>query len=160
MATLANIFGRFGNSAVVEPEVEDNRNEYIGDLYRLRPLPNEDVYFFIKRIDNSRVIREADPRARASSWKFLGGACVAAALLIGTLLPTAYGLLASHQLHALQVENQRLLTEQATLQLEEARLLSPERLEELAKMQKFVDPTPEKVVYLPAKDASFARSRY
>lgn len=158
MATLANLFDRFTATATASDE--EVRREYVDNLFRLRPLPNEDVYFFVKRIDNSRVVREADPRARATSWKFLAGACTAAALLIGTLLPSAYGLLASHQLHSLQVENQRLVTERATLELEEARLLSPGRLEELAKMQKFVDPTPEKVVYLPGKDASFASLKH
>lgn len=158
MATLANLFDRFSTTAMT-PEVEVRR-EFVDNLFRLRALPNEDVYFFVKRIDNSRVVREADPGARATSWKFLGGACVAAALLIGTLLPTAYGLLASHQLHSLQVENQRLVTERATLELDEARLLSPERLEELAKMQKFVDPTPERVIYLPAKNESFASLKH
>ena len=28
---------------------------------RLRPIANEDVYLFVKRIDNSTVIRAADP---------------------------------------------------------------------------------------------------
>jgi hypothetical protein len=57
------------------------------------------------------------------------------------------------------VENQRLLTERATLEIEEARLLSPERLEELAKMQKFIDPTPDTVVYLQGKGEALALNR-
>ena len=37
------------------------------DQYKLRALPNDDVYYFyVKRIDNSRVIRQADPRAEGS----------------------------------------------------------------------------------------------
>jgi hypothetical protein len=115
------------------------------------------VYFFVKKIDNSRVVREADPGARAKSWKFLGGACVSAALLIGMLLPSAYGLIASYQLHTLEQEHQRLVTEKAALEMEEAKLVGPQRLEELAKQQQFIDPTPERVVYLPSKtDASLA----
>jgi hypothetical protein len=159
MATLANLFDRFTTTAAAS-NAEAASRVATDNAYRLRPLPNEDVYFFVKRIDNSRVVREANPRENATGWKFLGGACAAAALLIGTLLPSAYGLLASHQLHSLQVENQRLITERATLELDEARLLSPERLEELARMQKFVDPTPEKVVYLPSKDESLASLKH
>ena len=37
------------------------------DDYKLRALPNEDVYFYFKKIDNARVVREADPTARARS---------------------------------------------------------------------------------------------
>ena len=158
MATLANIFDRFSSPAITEEDVISRHS--VDTCNRLRSLPNEDVYFFVKRIDNSRLVRKAEPGASATSWKFLGGACAAAALLIGTLLPSAYGLLASNQLHNLQVENQRLLTERATLEIEEARLLSPDRLEELARMQKFVDPTPDTVVYLPGKSESLALNRH
>lgn len=157
MATLANLFDRFSSAAAT---VDEEVRHHSVDDFKLRPLPNEDVYFFVKRIDNSRLVRKAEPGTSAMSWKFLGGACAAAVLLIGTLLPNAYGLLASHQLHNLQVENQRLLTERATLELEEARLLSPARLEELARMQKFVDPTPDTVIYLPGKDESLALNRH
>ena len=31
--------------------------------YQLRALPQEDVFFFCKKIDNSRLIREPDPKA-------------------------------------------------------------------------------------------------
>lgn len=155
MATLANIFTRFmeaGAAVETAPETRADHSDY-----RLRALPNEDVYFFVKRIDNSRVVREADPGARAKSWKFLGGACVSAALLIGMLLPSAYGLIASYQMHTLEQEHQRLVTERAALEMEEAKLVGPQRLEELAKQQQFIDPTPERVVYLPSKtDASLA----
>jgi hypothetical protein len=160
MATLANLFNRFMDAGVeAQAEAQAARREY-SDFYRLRALPNEDVYFFVKRIDNARVVREADPHARAKSWKFLGAACGAAALLICMLLPSAYGLMAGYQLHNLQQENQRLLTERATLELEEAKLVSPERLQEWAKMQQFIDPTPERVVYLPAKEGSLAMNRH
>ena len=31
------------------------------DAFKLRALPNEDVYFFVKRIDNSRLTRSLEP---------------------------------------------------------------------------------------------------
>ena len=129
------------------------------DAFKLRALPNEDVYFFVKRIDNSRVVREADPGARRKSWKFLGGALASAAFLVGMLLPSAYGLMAGYQLHHLQAENQKLLNERATLELEEARLVSPERLQILAK-DKFVEPAQGQTIYLaPKNDSSLAMNR-
>ena len=43
---------------------------------------------------------------------------------------------------------------QLSLELQEAKMLSPARMEELARQQQFVDPEPAKVVYLDSKDGS------
>jgi len=118
----------------------------------LRTFPGEDIYFFTKRIDNSRVVRQADPKAGGVCWKMIGSVGVAALLLIGVLLPSAYGLLAGYQLQSLREESKRLAGVQASLELQEAQLLSPARMEELARMQRFIDPDPQKVVYLDSKD--------
>jgi len=115
---------------------------------RLRNFANEDIYFYVKRIDNSDMVREADPKARRVCWKLIGSVGAAVLLLIGVLLPSAYGLLAGYQIQGLRQEGQRLATEQASLELQEARLLSPARMEELARMQQFIDPAPQAVVYL------------
>jgi len=37
----------------------------VRDAFLLRPLPQEDVYFHCKTIDNSRLVREPDPRLAA-----------------------------------------------------------------------------------------------
>jgi hypothetical protein len=118
------------------------------DPYRLRELPNEDIYFYRKLIDNSRVVRVADPASRARAWKFLGMALLAAAALIGLLLPSAYHLLSSYQISALQDEHHRLMEEKLRLEIREAELLSPQRLEELARQQGFVAPAPAQTVHL------------
>ena len=60
----------------------------------LRAFANEDICFFVKRIDNSRVVRQIDPQSRGVCWKTIGTVGAAALLLIGVLLPNAYGLLA------------------------------------------------------------------
>jgi hypothetical protein len=72
----------------------------------------------------------------------------AVVLLIFVLLPSAYGLLAGYQIQTLRQDSERLATEQSSLELAEARLLSPARMEELARMQQFIDPPAQKVVYL------------
>ena len=77
------------------------------------------------------------PQARASCWKLIASAGAAAVLLIGILLPSAYGLLAGYQIQSLKQEQSRLMTERSALELEEAKLLSPARLEELARSQSF-----------------------
>ena len=80
--------------------------------------------------------------------------------VIATLLPSAYGLMASYQLHQLQQEHQRLVGEQSRLELEEATLVSPERLQRLAKDEGFTDPTPDHTVYLtPKNESSLALNR-
>ena len=157
MATLANMINRFMDAGSMAQAIPQTMSRATCDDFKLRSLPNEDVYFFVKRIDNSRVVRQADPGARAKSWKVLGASCVSAAMLIGMLLPSAYGLLASYQLHTLQAENQRLITERGKLELAEAKLVSPERLAKLAVDQEFEDPKSENVVYLtPKNDSSLA----
>jgi hypothetical protein len=123
------------------------------------PVPvfaNEDIYFYVKRIDNSRVVRESDPHARGTCWKLIGSAGVAVVLVIGVLLPSAYGLLAGYQIQALRKEGQRLATEETSLELKETQLLSPARMEVLAREQQFIDPPSQKVVYLDSKSGSLA----
>jgi hypothetical protein len=114
----------------------------------LRAIANEDVYLFVKHIDNTRVVREADPEARGTCWKLAGSVVAAVVLLIGVLLPSAYGLLAGYQIQSLKREGDRMATEQASLELKEAALVSPARMEQLAQQQEFVDPPAQKVVYL------------
>jgi len=152
MATLANIFNQFIGAGSVVGAAPRSVTWETSEEFKLRSLPNEDVYLFSKRIDNARVVRQADPGARARDWKFVGGASCAAVALIVMLLPSAYGLMAGYQLSQLQLENQKLQSDRARLEVKEARLLSAERLQELAKMQDFIDPAPERTVYLEPKN--------
>jgi hypothetical protein len=78
----------------------------------------------------------------------------AAVLVIGVLLPSAYGLLAGYQIQNLKNEAKRLDMERAALELTEAQLISPERMERLAREQQFSDPDAQKVVYLESRDGS------
>jgi cell division protein FtsL len=155
MATLANFYNRVLDRSVdgrAEPPKPRTRDAST----RVRAFANEDIYFYIKRIDNSDVVREADPQARGACWKLIGSVVAAAVLLIGVLLPSAYSLLAGYKIQALQQEQQRLATEQASLELQEATLVSPARMEELAREQQFIDPPSQKVVYLDTKGGSLA----
>jgi hypothetical protein len=125
----------------------------------VRPFANEDIFFHVKRIDNSRVVRAADPEARQACWKMIGSVVAAAVLLIAVLLPGAYSLLAGFQIQTLRQEAHKLANEQASLELREAELLSPARMEELARDQQFVDPPSQKVVYLDGQgDAQVAQN--
>jgi hypothetical protein len=147
MATLATAVDRFrvanGYSGSSSTRVLENEHPF-----EVPQFPNEDVYFYVKHIDNSRVLREADPQARKTCWRLIGSSFAFAVLVIGLLLPSVNRLMAGYKLEALRQERQRLELDRASLELAETKLLSPARLEELARMQRFVDPAPEAVVYL------------
>jgi len=68
--------------------------------------------------------------------------------------------MAGYHLNALHQEHQPLPTERAMLEMEEARLVSPERLQKLAKDHAFIDPTPERTIYLAPKEGSMAMNRH
>jgi hypothetical protein len=115
---------------------------------RLRALPYEDVYFFCKKQDNSKLVREADPRARGACWKAIGAACLTLAFLGGVLVPSIANTVAGYKLESLKVEAQNLADERRALELQEAQLLSPERLDRLAQGQHLVSPSASQVVHL------------
>ena len=157
MATLATMYNRILGNTKIEAGVQarpvDEVNE---DAFVLRALPNEDVYFFVKEIDNTRVVRQADPGERKTAWRMVASGGMIAATLICVLLPGAYGLLAGYKVESLRSEQEALLREKAKLELEEASLVTPARLEELARIQSFVDPAPARVIYLDSKAGSLA----
>lgn len=151
MATLAQIFDRFNrpDTGVVDgaPETAPDYQE----AFRLRMFPNEDVYFFVKRIDNTGVVRQSDPRSRRTCWNVIGASCAVAVFLTGLLLPSVQSLMAGYRIEALRQEKRQLENQRAILELQEAKLLTTDRLQKLADMQQFVDAAnPHKVVYLDA----------
>lgn len=156
MATLADVWSRMFVQGM-EQASETARG--IDSSTRLRPFANEDILFFVKRIDNSRVVRAADPAARGRCWKLIGSVVGAAVLLIGVLLPSSYGLMAGYSIESLRREGQRLDAAQSSLELREAQLLSPARIEDLARQQQFVEPAPAKVLYLDGAQGSLAMNR-
>jgi hypothetical protein len=146
MATLATILDRFTtphDSRGARPGILANE-----DPFEVPAFPNEDVYFYVKHIDNSRILREADPAARQICWRLIGSSFAFAVIVIALLLPSLNRLMAGYKMEALRQERQRLELDRASLELAETKLLSPARLERLARMQRFVDPAPEAVVYL------------
>jgi hypothetical protein len=149
MATLATVYSRLfsrGFEQAAKGRTETMRGASRGAA--LRAFANDDIFLFVKRIDNSKIVREADPKARGTCWKLIGSVVAAVMLLISVLLPSAYGLMAGYQIQSLRQEGERLATEQTSLEVSEAQLLSPARMEELARLQQFIDPPAQKVVYL------------
>ena len=157
MATLPAFLRRMEAPARSEAAPRPSAVRGDRDPFQLRPLPQEDVFFYCKRIDNSRLVREADPQARGACWSAIGAACLALALLAGVLAPSVAGTLAGYKLESLRADERHLLTERRVLQLEEAELLRPDRLEKLAEGQNLVTPVSGQVVHLePKGDGSVA----
>jgi cell division protein FtsL len=155
MASLATVYNRILGPRMTSVVVEDMAAA-ADDEFVLRAIPNEEIYFFVKDIDNARVVRQADPRARGTCWRLILSGGLAVLLLIGVLLPSAAGRIAGYQIEALRLEQQRLLAETSALEIDEARLLSPERLDEIARRLTLVDPEPRKIVYLDGKNGALA----
>ncbi len=130
------------------------------ERFRVRRVPNENIYFYGKTIDNSRVVRARDPKARGEQWRLMVATLGGAALLIAVLLPSAYTFIAGHELQDLKQKREQLLAERRRLEVEEAQLLTPARLEQYAENQKLTDPG-NKVVYLPGdKSGTEASNRH
>jgi cell division protein FtsL len=126
--------------------------------FRLRPFPFEEVYWYRARINNSRLVRQPDARARRKCWQALGASALAAVLLILLSLPSILGTIAGYRIHTLEQERSRLQAEIEALDVQEAALLSPQRLEQLAPEMQLRDPAPGQILVLnPKADGSLAK---
>ena len=94
------------------------------------------------------VFRYGSVRSGRSCWTAVGAAAVLVAMLTGTLAPAAATKLAGYRLEALRAEERKLLEECRMLELEEASLLDPARMERLARDQRLAPPVANQVVHL------------
>jgi hypothetical protein len=129
------------------------------DPYALRALPHEDILLFCKKIDNSRLVREADPQARGTCWSVIGAACMVLLVVTSASAPYVASTIAGYKLEALRSEERRLLDERRNLDLEEAELLSPERLDQIAREKHLTAPGNGQVVHLDGKEGAFAMAK-
>ena len=128
-----------------------NRMRTVRDPFELRALPHEHLFLYNKRIDNSRLVREADPKSKDACWSAIGAACVLAILLTSAFAPAVATTIAGYKLEALRIEERRLLEEHRSLDLQQAELLSPARLDQLARENNLVAPAPGQVSHLEGK---------
>jgi hypothetical protein len=155
MASLATIVNRFvgvEQIGAIGSELSHTRVE----TCRLRPLPNEDVYLFVKRIDNRDVVRAADPAARKARVGSMLTGFTLVTLFIAGLAPMAYNQMEGFHIANLRKEQRELQLKLNRLDVEEANLLSPGRLHKLAEQMGLHDPAPEEVQYTDGKTKSEA----
>lgn len=158
MATFVNdFFSRMLlRSAAGSRGISQERVERRPEPGTLRPMPNEQIHVFIKRIDNHHVVRTEDKAATATCWKTIGAACLLAVVAVGMIVPMAYGKLAGYQMERSRAEQTRLMHELAQLEAVENQLVSPVLLADEAKKLKFNEPSPETLVVLNIEERSTA----
>lgn len=148
MATLPAFLKRTGMPAAPDAPAVSNVAAIPGrpDKHwnHLRSVPQDDVFFYCKKIDNSRLVREADPKAATSCWSAIGAACVALALLTGVLAPQLMTTLAGYKLEALHAEERRLVDERHHLEFKEADLSNMNRLSVWRRIRTCPRPRPDK----------------
>jgi hypothetical protein len=161
MATLPTTLVKRSEVRNPAPRREDKegsgRIRLEADPFLLRPLPGEDIFLYAKHIDNTRVVRLADPRARGAALSAVGVMCVLAALLTGSVAPRVANYFAGYRIEALRQERQRLVDESMVLDVEEAKMLRLDRLQELAHRHGLVPPAPGQLYDLePNGDGALA----
>jgi hypothetical protein len=143
MATLATIWKRSNTMAAVSSSgIRES------DPYAMRGLPNDNVFFYSKKIDNSRLVRQADPAASDECWSAVGAGALLLMLGVSIVAPHVAFVRAGYQLEAAKAERQTLLDQRRELEVREAGLLSPTRLNEIAKERNLTSPMSNQIVHL------------
>ncbi|GEM_PF-293369 len=124
-----------------------------------RPLPMEDLCFFVKAIDNSRLVRVVDPNSRRECLGLIG--CVSAFFFLALLyiVPSLAILRTGYRLQDLKKEHEALVETGRQLQVKEATLRDPQRIYSIAKAKLGLDePVPEQVIW-PEADGNLPTGR-
>ena len=151
MATVATYFRRSEFMAAESTVAIES-----ADQYRMRNLPGDNIYLFSKRIDNSRLVRETDPKTRTDCWSAIATATVLAVMLGTAVTPRIGGILSGIQAEKLKTDQQDLLTQRRMLEIQEARILSQSNLDKLAGKHKLIAPAPGQEQHLQPRDSAFA----
>ncbi len=112
-----------------------------------RPLPMEDLCFFVKPIDNSRLVRVMDPHSRWELVKMLAGGLFVFVLALGYLVPYLSVIRIGYRIEDLKKENEALVERGRQLQVQEARLRNPKRIDQMARGLGLQKPAPDQVVW-------------
>ncbi len=162
MATLATFFRQ--PSAGFRARSDQRRTAVAvadADPMTLAGLPNDDVYLYSKRIDNSRLVRQVDTHAK-SELSTIAGVC-AAAMLIGALMITrgVQSIKDSYKIQDLKKEQAQLRNDRRKLDVQEELIINAARLDQLAPDHHLVRPAGDQVIRLqPKNNHSFAMNGF
>ena len=144
MATLAAIWKKSNTMAAVG----DGNGIVASDPYALRGLPGDGVFFYSKKVDNSRLVRQADPNASEECWSAVGAGALLLMLGVSVVVPHVALVREGYKLEAAKAERQVLLDQRRALEVREAGLLSPSRLNDIAKAHDLTSPMSSQVFHL------------
>jgi hypothetical protein len=119
--------------------------------FDLRALPLDDVFFFCKKINNERLVREADPRANTRCWSTIATACLALILLAGAASLRMANTLAGFRAEALKTQQAEMQRQIRSLEVRESLMLSPGNLQQVASERGLAAPAPGQIVHLEPK---------
>ncbi len=145
MATLATIWKKSNTMAAVRGSASGVME---CDPYALRSLPGDGVFFYSKKMDNSRLLRQADPNAGNELLSTVGVGALLLMLGVSIVAPHVALVRAGYQLEAAKAERQTLLDQRRALEVREAGLLSPTRLNDIAKAHNLTSPLSSQVIHL------------
>lgn len=105
-------------------------------------------FYFHKTIDNSRVVKVADPRRRREIRMFSASVAALFLLLMFYAWQHFSAIQYGYHIEAQKTERERLVELNRSLRLEEAGLRDPERIDTLARQMGMESPAPGQVVRL------------
>jgi len=118
------------------------------DKYRPRPVPNEDVYFYAKLVDNTRLVRPVNQVARKQEMRVVVVAFAMLLLMIGLALPHLMNVMAGAQIQKLRATQSELIAANEEIELRESEAMNPERIKALAHARNMVEPAPRQIIQL------------
>lgn len=106
--------------------------------------------YFAKNIDNSRVVRVADPKRTREMAMFLVAVCCLFALVMTYAWQHFSAIEYGYRIEALQSQKSGLVEINRALRLEDASLHDPGRIDQLARQMGLQTPTAGQVIMLDA----------
>ena len=104
--------------------------------------------YFAKNIDNSRVVRVADPKRTREMAMFLVAVCCLFALVMTYAWQHFSAIEYGYRIEALQAQKTGLVEINRALRLEDASLRDPGRIDQLARQMGLQSPTAGQVIML------------
>ena len=115
-----------------------------------RRLPHRavraDAFYFPKEIDNSRLVKVADPRERRAQHRLVLVSLLLAVAILAAACQRFAIVRSGYRLEELKEQQEQLLEANRQLRLEEASLRDPKRVDTIARIQLgFATPAPSQV---------------
>jgi cell division protein FtsL len=116
---------------------------------RPRPAIHTDPFYYSKQVDNSRVVKVADPVERRAQFKLVWVSLLLLAAVLAAACERFALICDGYRIEQLKSQREQLLEANRQLQVEEARLRDPGRIDQFARDRLGMSaPAPGQVVYL------------